>query len=78
MTRDSQGRRYGSVQKDSARAAISEPSGSQISRGLPLVVEVIDEEELIADFLPVVREIAEGALVTMEAVRISRPPATPG
>jgi hypothetical protein len=49
-----------------------------LARGLPLVVEVIDDEERITDFLPVVRDMAEGALVTMEAVRISRPPAAAG
>jgi uncharacterized protein len=47
-----------------------------LARGLPLVLEVIDEEERVATFLPIVRELAEGALVTLESVRISRPPAS--
>jgi PII-like signaling protein len=36
------------------------------------VVEVIDAEERITSFLPFVREIAAGALVTTEVVRIAR------
>lgn len=43
-----------------------------LARGLPLVIEVIDDEQTIEAFLPVVRELAEGALVTMESVHISR------
>lgn len=47
-----------------------------LARGLPLVVEVIDTEEAVTGFLPVVRELADGALVTIETVHISRSPAT--
>jgi hypothetical protein len=43
-----------------------------LARGLPLVVEVIDADERITSFLPFVREIAAGALVTTEVVRIAR------
>ena len=43
-----------------------------LARGLPLVVEVIDVEERITNFLPIVREIAAGALVTTEVVRVAR------
>jgi len=45
-----------------------------LARGLPLVVELIDVEEHIANFLSVVHELAAGALVTMEPVSVSRPP----
>jgi PII-like signaling protein len=45
-----------------------------LARGLPLVVELIDDEQAIADFLPVVRELANGALVTTETVHMSRSP----
>lgn len=47
-----------------------------LARGLPLVLEIIDEEERITAFVPLVRELADGALVTLESVRISRPPAS--
>jgi uncharacterized protein len=43
-----------------------------LARGLPLVVEVIDVEYRIASFLPIVRELAAGALVTTEVVHIAR------
>jgi uncharacterized protein len=43
-----------------------------LARGLPLVVEIIDEEASITNFIPIVREIAPGALVTTEVVRIAR------
>ncbi|MGH9298176.1 MAG: DUF190 domain-containing protein, partial [Acidimicrobiales bacterium] len=40
-----------------------------LARGLPLVLEIIDEEERVDDFVEVVRELAPGALVTLEPVR---------
>ncbi len=43
-----------------------------LARGLPLVVEVIDDEDEIEQFLPIVHEIATGALVTTESVRLAR------
>ncbi len=46
-----------------------------LERGLPLVVEVIDEDDAVARFLPVVTELAAGALVTTETVRVCRAPA---
>ncbi|MDA8298353.1 MAG: DUF190 domain-containing protein [Actinomycetota bacterium] len=42
-----------------------------LARGLPLVVEVIDDEAAVDAFLPVVRELARGALVTTEAVMVT-------
>ena len=42
-----------------------------LARGLPLVVEVIDDEQAVDAFLPVVRELAAGALVTTETVTIA-------
>lgn len=47
-----------------------------LARGLPLVVEVIDAEEAVEAFLPIVRELATGALVTSEAVTITPAGAT--
>ncbi|MDA8295816.1 MAG: DUF190 domain-containing protein [Actinomycetota bacterium] len=44
-----------------------------LARGLPLVLEVIDEQVSIAAFLPTLRESAAGALVTMEPVEIAGP-----
>ncbi len=40
--------------------------------GLPLVVEFIDSPERIESFLPTLRELAPGSLITREPVRISR------
>jgi uncharacterized protein len=45
-----------------------------LARGLPLVVEVIDDEPKIEQFLALVDELAEGALVTSEQVEITRTP----
>lgn len=47
-----------------------------LARGLPLVVEVIDDEAAVDAFLPVVRELAQGALVTTEAVTVAPADAT--
>ena len=44
-----------------------------LARGLPLVLEVIDEQRRIEAFLPVVREIARGSLVTTEPVELFGP-----
>lgn len=40
--------------------------------GLPLAVEFIDRDDQIDDFLPIIHELAPGALVTSERVRFSR------
>lgn len=45
-----------------------------LARGLPLVLEMIDDEAALEAFLPTVHELAQGALVTMEPVEISGPP----
>jgi uncharacterized protein len=44
-----------------------------LARGLPLVLEVIGEDPQLERFLPIVRELAAGALVTLESVRVARP-----
>lgn len=44
-----------------------------LARGLPLVLEVIDQPDAVERFLPVVRELAVGALVTTEVVEVSLP-----
>lgn len=43
-----------------------------LARGLPLVVEIIDAPEVVAGFLPVLRELAAGALLTLEPVTMER------
>jgi PII-like signaling protein len=43
-----------------------------LARGLPLVVEVIDDEARIEVFLRVVTELAPGCLVTAETVEVLR------
>ena len=46
-----------------------------LARGLPLVLEVIDDESSITAFLPIVHELGAGSLVTTEVVHMSWPPA---
>jgi PII-like signaling protein len=42
----------------------------QLSSDLPLVIEIVDVVEKIQAFLPVLDEMMEGGLVTMEKVQI--------
>jgi uncharacterized protein len=44
-----------------------------VSRGLPVVVELVDEAEDIDGFLEVVREMAPGSLVTRQTLAWARP-----
>jgi PII-like signaling protein len=41
-----------------------------LSTDLPIVIEIVDAEEKIRDFLPVVDELVTEGLVTLEAVRV--------
>lgn len=42
----------------------------RISMDLPLVIEIVDAEEKINTFLPVLDEMMKGGLVTLEKVRV--------
>ena len=42
----------------------------RLSMDLPLVIEVVDSEEKIQAFLPVLDEMMKGGLVTLEKVRV--------
>jgi uncharacterized protein len=42
----------------------------RLSMDLPLVIEIVDTEEKINNFLPVIDEMMTGGLVTMEKVRV--------
>lgn len=42
----------------------------RLSYDLPLVIEIIDAEEKINVFLPVLKEMMKGGLVTLEKVRV--------
>jgi hypothetical protein len=46
----------------------------RLSEDLPLIIEIVDEEKKIEDFLPILNEIFEeansGGLITMEKVNI--------
>ena len=44
----------------------------RLSEDLPVVVEIIDSEQKIAAFLPLLDEMVEGGLVSIEEVRILR------
>jgi PII-like signaling protein len=42
----------------------------QLSMDLPLIVEIVDTEEKINAFLPVLDEMMKGGLVTLEKARV--------
>ena len=42
----------------------------RLSMDLPLVIEIVDSEEKIQAFLPVLDEMLKGGLVTLEKVRV--------
>lgn len=42
----------------------------RLSFDLPLVIEIVDAEEKINEFLPVLDEMMKGGLVTLEKVRV--------
>lgn len=42
----------------------------RLSMDLPLVIEIVDVEEKIQEFLPVLDEMMHGGLVTLEKVRV--------
>ena len=42
----------------------------RLSMDLPIVIEIIDSQEKIETFLPVLDEVIEGGLVTLEPVRV--------
>ena len=44
----------------------------QLSMDLPLVVEIVDTEEKINSFLPILDEMMSGGLVTLEKARVIR------
>ncbi|MHB8593497.1 MAG: DUF190 domain-containing protein, partial [Acidimicrobiales bacterium] len=50
---------------------------ADVATGMPLAVEMIDLPERIEAFLPAVRQLAPGSLVTREQVRITRITPTP-
>ena len=42
----------------------------ELSTDLPIVIEIVDAEEKVRAFLPVVDELVTEGLVTLEAVRV--------
>jgi PII-like signaling protein len=42
----------------------------RLSMDLPLVIEIVDSEEKLNSFLPVLDEMMQGGLVTLEKVRV--------
>jgi PII-like signaling protein len=42
----------------------------QLSTDLPMVIEIVDEPEKIQGFLPVLDEMMDGGLVTLEKVQV--------
>ncbi len=44
----------------------------RLSADLPLVIEIVDSEEMIQSFLPVLDQMMGGGLLTLEKVRVIR------
>jgi PII-like signaling protein len=42
----------------------------RLSMDLPLVIEIVDSEEKVQQFLPVLDEMMQGGLLTMEKVKV--------
>ena len=42
----------------------------RLSTDLPLVIEFVDSEDMISSFLPVLSEMMQGGLVTLEKVKV--------
>lgn len=42
----------------------------QLSNDLPIVIEIVDTEEKLNDFLPILDEMMGGGLVTLEKVKV--------
>lgn len=42
----------------------------QLSMDLPLVIEIVDSEEKINEFLPILKSMMQGGLITLEKVRV--------
>lgn len=42
----------------------------RLSMDLPLIIEIVDSEENIKEFLPVLDEMMKGGLVTLEKVKV--------
>ena len=42
----------------------------RLSMDLPLIIEIVDSEEKIKEFLPVLDEMMKGGLVTLEKVKV--------
>jgi PII-like signaling protein len=42
----------------------------RLSEDLPLVIEIVDSPEKINQFLPFLREMMAGGMITMEQVRV--------
>ena len=42
----------------------------RLSMDLPMIIEIVDSEEKIQGFLPVLNEMMKGGLVTLEKVRV--------
>ena len=42
----------------------------RLSMDLPLVIEIVDTEEKINEFLPTLNEMMQGGLITLEKVRV--------
>lgn len=55
-----------------ANSRVKTTSVLRLSEDLPLVVEIVDTEEKVQAFLPVLEAMMDGGLVTLEKVQILR------
>lgn len=55
-----------------AHSAIHRDAILRLSEDLPVIIEVVDEEDKVRAILPALDEMLEGGLVTMEKVEVIR------
>lgn len=55
-----------------ANSRIHTATNLQLSDDLPMVIEIVDSEDRIHEFLPMLHDMVEEGLITLEAVQIMR------
>ena len=65
------------IQGYGAKSRLHTATILRLSTDLPIVIEIVDAEEKINAFLPVVDELVTEGLVTLEAVRVLKYAAVP-
>jgi hypothetical protein len=53
-------------------SSIIHSRGRLFSEDLPVVIEIVDSQDKIADFMPVLERMMQGGLITTQAVKVVR------